>query len=248
MQRKFVVALTIIIALCVLVTVIPANAQNNASQNKETNQKEKDKDRDKDRDRDKDKEGKTGLPGATGATGATGPAGPTGPAGATGPTGPQGVQGPSGTTGQDIARIQATPTVLNPGQTSTIATVNVTVTSANGGILVISSYGSITSSQQPGGPGAVMEAYALINGDSFGNPSQRISIIPHASLPQGVKPQAQGESWGFTGSSGIVGPGNYTVDLLVRHIAGPPIYVGAVLDSTFPTSGTGQLQAVVINR
>src|SRR5207302_8605630 len=109
-------------------------------------------------------------------------------------------------------------------------------------------YGSITSSQAAGGPGAVMEAYVLINGDPFGNPSQRISIVPHASLPQGVRPQAQGESWGFTGSSGIVGPGNYTVDLVVRHISGPAINVGVPLDGPTGLSGAGQLQAAVINR
>ena len=93
-----------------------------------------------------------------------------------------------------------------------------------------------------------MEAYVLINGDPFGNPTQRISIIPHASLPQGLTAQAQTESWGFTNSSGTVGPGNYTVDLVVRHLAGPPIFVGGPLDGTVLNSGAGQLQAVVINR
>ena len=92
-----------------------------------------------------------------------------------------------------------------------------------------------------------MEAYVLINGDPFGNPSQRISIVPHASLPQGVRPQAQGESWGFTGSSGLVGPGNHTVELVVRHIVGPAIYVGAHLGDPYSLSGTGQLQVLVIN-
>jgi collagen type II alpha len=302
MQRKFFVALTIIVALCVFLTEIPAIAQNNNGQrnngddNRNNNEKEKDKDGRTGRSGPpgppgptgptgpqgaqgppgptgaqgaQGPTGATGAQGPTGTTGAQGPAGatgaqgPTGATGAQGPTGATGAQGPTGATGaqgpqgptgtmgtagQDIARIQATPTVLNPGQTTTIATVNVTVGPASGGILVISSYGSITSSQPPGGLGAVMDVSVLISGASFGNPAQRISIIPHASLPQGVNSQAQSESWGFTGSSGIVGPGNYTVDLVVRHISGPQIFVGALLDGPNLNSGAGQLQAVVINR
>src|SRR5207237_479213 len=126
MQRKLFVPLTIIVALCVLLTVTPAIAQNN-------NEKEQ------------AQGGKHGPPGTPGPQGATGPS------------------GPPGTAGQNIARVQAASTVLYPGQTAMIATVNVAVTSASGGFLLISSYGSITSSQSPGGLGAVMDVGVLIN-------------------------------------------------------------------------------------
>jgi hypothetical protein len=232
MQRNLFVALTIVVALCVLLTVIPAIAHNGNGQNNNGNNSEKDKD-----GSDKDQGGKSGQ---------SGPAGPQGPPG---PTGPQGPSGAAGTTGQDIVRTQATAATLNPGQTMTIATVTVPVTSSSGGILVISSYGGITSSQSPGGAGSVMDVGVLINGATFGNPSQRISIIPHPTLPQGMTPQSQTESWGFTGSSGIVGPGTYTINLVVQHISGPQIFVGTLLDGSGPfNSGVGQLQVVVINR
>jgi hypothetical protein len=232
MKRNLFVALTIVVALCMLLAVIPAIAHNDNGQNNNGNNSQKDKD-----ENENDKGGKAGV---------SGQAGPQGPAG---PTGPQGPSGPAGTTGQDIARIQATPAILNPGQTATIATVNVTVTSPSGGILLISTYGGITSSQPPGGAGSVIEVGVLINGSAFGNPSQRISIIPHSTLPQGTSPQSQSESWGFTSSSGIVGPGTYTVNLVVQHISGPQIFVGAALNGPGPfDSGVGQLQAVVINR
>ena len=226
MQGNLVVALTIVVALCVLLTVIPAIAHNDNGHNNNGNNSEKDKE-----GSEKDNSGKVG------------------PQGPPGPTGPQGPAGPAGTTGQDIARSQATPVTLNPGQTMTIATVNVTVTSSSGGILVISSYGGITSSQPPGGAGSVMDVGVLINGATFGNPSQRISIIPNPTLPQGATPQSQSESWGFTGSTGTVGPGTYTISLVVQHISGPQIFVGNTLDGSGPfNSGAGQLQAVVINR
>ena len=229
MQRSLLVALTIILAFCVLLTVIPANAHNDDGHKKNGNNGEKDKDGE-----DSGKAGPQGLPG------------PTGPIG---PTGPQGPAGPAGTTGQDIARSQATPVTLNPGQTMTIATVNVTVTSSSGGILVISSYGGITSSQPPGGSASVMDVGVLINGATFGNPSQRISITPASSLSQGTTPQSQTESWGFTGSSGIVGPGTYTITLVVQHISGPQLFVATSLDGSGPfNSGAGYLQALVINR
>jgi len=232
MQGNLVVALTIVVALCVLLTVIPAIAHNDNGHNNNGNNSEKDKD-----GSEKEKDGKGGPPGSTG------------PQGPPGPTGPQGPSGPAGTTGQDIARTQATPVILNPGQTMTIATVNVTVTSSSGGILLISSYGGITSSQPPGGAGSVMDVGVLINGATFGNPSQRISIIPNPTLPQGATPQSQSESWGFTGSTGTVGPGTYTISLVVQHISGPQIFVGNTLDGSGPfNSGAGQLQAVVINR
>jgi hypothetical protein len=226
MQRNLLVALTIILALCVLLTVIPANAQNDDGHKKNGNNSEKDKD-----GSEKDKDGKAG------------------PQGPPGPTGPQGPAGSAGTTGQDIARSQATPVTLNPGQTMTIATVNVTVTSSSGGILVISSYGGITSSQPPGGSASVMDVGVLINGATFGNPSQRISITPASTLSQGTTPQSQTESWGFTGSSGIVGPGTYTINLVVQHISGPQLFVATSLDGSGPfNSGAGYLQALVINR
>ena len=244
MQRKLFVPLTIIVALCVLLTVTPAIAQNN-------NENEKNQGGKVGPPGPQGPAGPAGPTGPQGAPGPPGPSGPPGPQGAPGPSGPQGLPGPSGppgTAGQNIARVQAASTVLNPGQTAMIATVNVAVTSASGGFLLISSYGSITSSQSPGGLGAVMDVGVLINGASFGNPNQRISIIPHPSLPQDNNPQAQSESWGFTGSSGIVGPGNYTVNLVVRHIAGPAINVGVPLDGPTGLSGAGQLQAAVINR
>ena len=226
MQRNLLVALTIILALCVLLTVIPANAHDDDGHKKNGNNSEKDKE-----GSEKDNSGKAG------------------PQGPPGPTGPQGPAGPAGTTGQDIARSQATPVTLNPGQTMTIATVNATVTSSSGGILVISSYGGITSSQPPGGSASVMDVGVLINGATFGNPSQRISITPNSTLSQGTTPQSQTESWGFTGSSGIVGPGTYTINLVVQHISGPQLFVATSLDGSGPfNSGAGYLQALVINR
>jgi len=229
MQRNLLVALTIILALCVLLTVIPANARDDDGHKKNGNNSEKDKD-----GREKDEGGKAG------------------PQGPPGPTGLQGPAGPTGTTGQDIARSQATPVTLNPGQTMTIATVNVTVTSASGGILVISSYGGITSSQPQGGSASVMDVGVLINGATLGNPRQRISITPASSLPQGTTPQSQTESWGFTNSSGIVGPGTYTINLVVQHISGPQVFVANSLDPPDGSgpfnSGAGYLQALVINR
>jgi hypothetical protein len=233
MQRNLFTALTIVVALGVLLAVIPAIAHNDDGH--DNNGKNSDKDRN---DNDgNDKGGKAGQ------------AGSAGPQGPPGPTGPQGPSGPTGTTGQDIALIQTTPVVLNPGQTVTIGTLSVTVTSSSGGILLISSYGGITSSQPPGGSGSVMDVGVLINGSPSGNPSQRISIVPQATLPQGTTPQSQGESWGFTGSSGIVGPGTYTINLVVQHISGPQIFVGTNLGGSGPfTPGVGQLQAVVINR
>jgi hypothetical protein len=217
MQRNLFVALTIVVALGVLLTVIPVIAHSDDDgQNNNGNNSDK---------HGNDKGGNAGV---------QGPPGPTGPA---------------GTTGQDIALIQTMPVVLNPGQTVTIATLSVTVTSSSGGILLISSYGGITSSQQPGGVGSVMDVGVLINGSPSGNPSQRISIVPHATLPQGTTPQSQGESWGFTGSSGIVAPGTYTINLVVQHVSGPQIFVGTNLGgSSLFTPGVGQLQAVVINR
>src|SRR5262249_22928702 len=162
MQRNLLVALTIILALCVLLTVIPANARDDDGHKKNGNNSEKDKD-----GREKDEGGKAG------------------PQGPPGPTGLQGPAGPTGTTGQDIARSQATPVTLNPGQTMTIATVNVTVTSSSGGILVISSYGGITSSPPQGGSASVMDVGGVINCAPFGNPRQRISITPASPLPPG---------------------------------------------------------------
>ena len=230
MQRNIFVALTIVVALGVLLTVIPAIAHNDDGQNNNGNNGDRD-------ENEKDKGGKAGSPG---------PAGPQGPRG---PAGPQGPSGPAGTTGQDIARIQATAVTLNPGQTATIAAVTVTVASSSGGILVISSYGGITSSQPAGGAGSVMDVGVLINGSTFGNPSQRISIVPHTSLPQGPIAQSQGESWGFSSSTGPVEPGTYTINLIVQHVSGPQIFVGTPLPSSGPfTPGVGQLQAVVINR
>jgi len=228
MQRNLLVALTIILALCVLLTVIPANARDDDDHKKKGNTSEKDKDGE-----EKHNGGKAG------------------PQGPQGPTGLQGPAGPTGTTGQDIARSQATPVTLNPGQTMTIATVNVTVTSASGGILMISSYGGITSSQSQGGPASVMDVGVLINGATFGNPRQRISITPASTLPQGTTPQSQAESWGFTNSSGIVGPGTYTINLVVQHISGQQVFVANSLDldsSSSFNSGAGYLQALVINR
>ena len=220
MQRNLLVALTIILALCVLLTVIPANARDDDDHKKKGNTSEKDKDGE-----EKHNGGKAG---------------------------PQGPAGLAGTTGQDIARSQATPVTLNPGQTMTIATVNVTATSASGGILVISSYGGITSSQSQGGPASVMDVGVLINGATFGNPRQRISITPASTLPQGTTPQSQAESWGFTNSSGIVGPGTYTINLVVQHISGPQVFVANSLDPPDGSgpfnSGAGYLQALVINR
>ncbi len=226
MKRNFLVAFTIVLTLCLSLTVIPANAYNDDGQNNNGKNNGKDK--------DDDEKGKGGQ------VGQQGPAGP---------TGPQGPAGPAGTTGQDIARTQAMPVTLNAGQTMTIATVNVTVTSSSGGILVISSYGGITSSQSPGGSASVMEVGVLINGATLGNPSQRISINPAATLSQGTTPQSQTESWSFTGSSGIVGPGTYTITLVVQHISGPPIFVGTLLNGSGPfNSGAGYLQALLINR
>lgn len=220
MQRNLFVALTIVVALGVLVAVIPAIAHSDDDgQNNNGNGDDK---------HGNDKGGK---------------------ASSQGPAGPQGPPGPAGTAGQGIAQTLTTPVVLNPGQTVTVATLSVTVTSASGGILIISSYGGITSSQPPGGAGSVMDVGVLINGSPSSNPSQRISIVPHATLPQGTTPQSQGESWGFTGSSGIVGPGTYTINLVVQHVSGPQIFVGTNLGGSGPfTPGVGQLQAVVINR
>src|SRR6516165_5862773 len=115
MQRNIFVALTIVVALGVLLTMIPAIAHNDDGQNNNGNNGDRD-------ENEKDKGGKAGSPG---------PAGPQGPRG---PAGPQGPSGPAGTTGQDIARIQATAVTLNPGQTATIAAVTVTVASSSGGI------------------------------------------------------------------------------------------------------------------
>jgi len=112
---------------------------------------------------------------------------------------------------------------------------------------VISTYGGFESSQPAGGAGSVMDAAILINGSTLGNPSQRVSIVPAATLPQGTAAQVQSSSWGFTGSSGIVPPGTYTVDLVARQLSGPPIFVAFPLEPAF-NSGAGQLQVLVINR
>jgi hypothetical protein len=237
MQRNLFVALTIVVAIGVLLAVIPAIAHDDDDHNNGNNS-----------DQDNNHKGGNDK-GGNDKGGTAGLQGPTGPQGPPGPTGPQGPTGPAGTTGQGIAVTQATPVVLNAGQTVTIATLSVTVTSSSGGILLISSYGGITSSQQPGGPGSIMDIGVLINGSPLGNPSQRITIVPNSTLPQGTTPQGQVESWGFTGSSGIVEPGTYTINLVVQHVSGPPIFVGSNLGGSGPfTPGVGQLQAVVINK
>ena len=113
---------------------------------------------------------------------------------------------------------------------------------------MISTYGGITSTQGPGGAGSVMDVAVVVDGNPMGNPSQRISIVPHPSLPQDGVDQAQSESWGFTAASFPVASGTHIVSVRVRHIAGPPINVGSVLDGTFTESGRAQLQVLVIKR
>ena len=93
-----------------------------------------------------------------------------------------------------------------------------------------------------------MDVAVVVDGNPMGNPSQRISIVPHPSLPQDGVEQAQSESWGFTAASFPVASGTHIVSVRVRHIAGPPINVGFVLDGTFTESGRAQLQVQVINR
>jgi hypothetical protein len=142
---------------------------------------------------------------------------------------------------------------LSPGEVFDAVVLNIPVT-VPGAFLLISTYGSITSfvaAMPNGGPSGTVEVGILIDQDSMENPTQRISMVPHPSLPQ-AGPFAQTESWSFTGASRALPTArNYRVTLRYHYIGppqGPPLNFGYTYDSLFAPSGTAQLSVAVINR